>query len=157
MWRKRGERFQDAIISEHDRYGGGSIMVWAGISRGGRTDLHIVMRGIMTGVRYRDEILDVYVRPYAGAIGPQFILMDDNARPHRAGWLRTTCSRRPSSIWTGQHGHLISTRSSMFGTCYRWRFCDVQFNQELSWNWGMPSLKSGTILRWQPSRDSLEA
>ena len=59
-------------------------MVWAGISRCGRTDLHIVMRGMMTGVRYRDEILDIYVRPYAGAIGPQFILMDDNARPHRA-------------------------------------------------------------------------
>ena len=30
------------------------------------------------------EIMDVYVRPYAGAIGPQFIQMDDNARPHRA-------------------------------------------------------------------------
>ena len=41
-------------------------------------------RHIITGVRYRDEILDVYVRPYAGAIGPQFILMDDNARPRRA-------------------------------------------------------------------------
>jgi transposase len=38
----------------------------------------------MTGVRYRDEILDGYVRPYAGAVGPEFILMDDNARPHRA-------------------------------------------------------------------------
>jgi transposase len=35
-------------------------------------------------VRYRDEILDVYVRRYAGAVGPEFILMDDNARPHRA-------------------------------------------------------------------------
>ena len=56
----------------------------AGISRGGRTHLQIVMRGMMTGVRYRDEILDIYVRPYAGAVGPQFILMDDNARPHRA-------------------------------------------------------------------------
>ena len=79
VWRRRGERFHDANISEHDRYGGGSIMVWAGISRGGRTYLHIVMRGTMTGVRCRDEILDIYVRPYSGAIGPQFILMDDNA------------------------------------------------------------------------------
>ena len=77
VWRRCGERFQDANISERDRYGGDSIMVWTGISRGGRTDLHIVMRGMMTGVRYRDEILDVYVRPYA--IGPQLILMDDNA------------------------------------------------------------------------------
>ena len=40
----------------------------------------------MTGVRYMDDILDVYVRPFAGAIGPQFIIVDDNryARPHRA-------------------------------------------------------------------------
>ena len=28
VWRRRGERFQDANISERDRYGGGSIMVW---------------------------------------------------------------------------------------------------------------------------------
>ena len=83
MWRRR-ERFHDTHISEHDRYGGGSIMVWGGISRDGRTDLHVIERGTMTGVRYRDEILDVYVRPYAGAVGPEFILMDDNARPHRA-------------------------------------------------------------------------
>ncbi|GFV21045.1 transposable element Tcb2 transposase [Trichonephila clavipes] len=34
--------------------------------------------------RYRDEILDPYVRPYAAAIGNDFILMDDNARPYRA-------------------------------------------------------------------------
>ena len=59
-------------------------MVWACISRGGRTDLHIVMRGMMTGVRYRDDILDIVVRPSAGAIEPQFIFMDDNARPHCA-------------------------------------------------------------------------
>ena len=54
-------------------------MVWAGISRGGRTDLHIVMRGMMTSVRYMDEILDMYwcnripVHPYG-----------HNARPRRA-------------------------------------------------------------------------
>ncbi|GFV06521.1 transposable element Tcb2 transposase [Trichonephila clavipes] len=30
------------------------------------------------------EILDPYARPYAGAIGNDFILMDDNARPPRA-------------------------------------------------------------------------
>ncbi|GFT87207.1 transposable element Tc1 transposase [Trichonephila clavipes] len=30
------------------------------------------------------EMLDPYFRPYAAAIGNDFILMDDNARPHRA-------------------------------------------------------------------------
>jgi transposase len=37
----------------------------------------------MTGVWYRDEILAVYVRPYASAVGPEFILMDDNTCRHR--------------------------------------------------------------------------
>ena len=40
--------------------------------------------GNLTGVRHRDEILDAYVRPYAVTIGDDFILMDINARPHRA-------------------------------------------------------------------------
>ncbi|GFW64784.1 transposable element Tcb2 transposase [Trichonephila clavipes] len=49
-----------------------------------RSDLHVFHGGTVTGLRYRDEILDPYVRPYAAAIGNDFILMDDNARPHRA-------------------------------------------------------------------------
>ena len=44
----------------------------------------MLQNGTLTAVRYRDDILDPIVRPYAGAIGPQFILMDDNACPHRA-------------------------------------------------------------------------
>ena len=83
-WRRRGERFQDVDICVHYRHCGGCILVWAGIIRGGRTYLHLVMRGTMTSVRYMDEIMDVYVRPCTGAIGPPVILMDDNARPHRA-------------------------------------------------------------------------
>ena len=46
--------------------------------------LHIIERGTLTAGRYVNQILDVYVRLYAGAIGADFILMDDNARPHRA-------------------------------------------------------------------------
>ncbi|GBL87387.1 hypothetical protein AVEN_118335-1 [Araneus ventricosus] len=49
-----------------------------------RTPLHVFERGTVTGVRYRDEILEPYVRLFRGAVGPEFILMDDNARPHRA-------------------------------------------------------------------------
>ncbi|GFX78325.1 transposable element Tcb1 transposase [Trichonephila clavipes] len=59
-------------------------MVWAGISLGYRTDLHIFKRGSVTAVRYRDEVLEPIVRLYAAAVGPTFVLMDDNARPHRA-------------------------------------------------------------------------
>ena len=70
-------------VAEHDRFGGGSVMVWAGISAQGKTDLHVIDNGTLTALRYVNEILDVYVRPYAGAVGENFILMDDNARAHR--------------------------------------------------------------------------
>ena len=58
-------------------------MVWGGVSMRGRTELYVV-HGTMTAARYRDEVLDPLVKPYAGAVGPEFVLMDDNARPHRA-------------------------------------------------------------------------
>ena len=35
-------------IAEHDRYGGGSVMVWAGISAQGKTDLHVIENGTLT-------------------------------------------------------------------------------------------------------------
>ncbi|GFW39838.1 transposable element Tcb1 transposase [Trichonephila clavipes] len=49
-----------------------------------RTDLYIIRDGPLTARRYKDEILRPIVVPYAAAIGDDFILMDDNCRPHRA-------------------------------------------------------------------------
>ena len=60
-----------------------SVMVWGGISLEGR-NLHVLANGTLTAVRYRDEILRPIVRPYAGAVGPGFLLVQDNARPHVA-------------------------------------------------------------------------
>uniref|UniRef100_A0A4W5R737 Transposase Tc1-like domain-containing protein n=1 Tax=Hucho hucho TaxID=62062 RepID=A0A4W5R737_9TELE len=85
VWRRRGERSAACNILQHDRFGGGSVMVWGGISLGGRTALHVLARGSLTAIRYRDEILRPLVRPYAGAVGPGFLQMQDNARPHVAG------------------------------------------------------------------------
>jgi hypothetical protein len=44
----------------------------------------VLNRGTLIGQPYMDDILDKQVRLYAGAVGDQFILMDDNARPYRA-------------------------------------------------------------------------
>ncbi|GBN43854.1 hypothetical protein AVEN_10997-1 [Araneus ventricosus] len=49
----------------------------------GPTPLLVFERGTVTGVRYRNKIL-VLCRLFRGAVGPEFILMNDNARPHRA-------------------------------------------------------------------------
>ncbi|GFV99397.1 transposable element Tc3 transposase [Trichonephila clavipes] len=84
IWREQRTRYHQSNTVERHSYRGGGILVWAGISLGGHTDLHVFHGGTVTGLRYRDEILDSYVRPYAAAIGNDLILMDDNARPHRA-------------------------------------------------------------------------
>ncbi|GFX28749.1 transposable element Tcb2 transposase [Trichonephila clavipes] len=59
------------------------VLVYGGISIDGRTYLYIIRDGTLTVRRYRDEILRPIVVPYAAAIGDDFILMDDNCRPHR--------------------------------------------------------------------------
>ncbi|GFW93776.1 transposable element Tc3 transposase [Trichonephila clavipes] len=50
---------------------------------GSRTDLHIFDAGSVNGTRYCNEILLLYVRLFRGAMGLQFLLMDDNAPCHR--------------------------------------------------------------------------
>ncbi|GFW85751.1 transposable element Tcb2 transposase [Trichonephila clavipes] len=77
-------RYRQSNTVERHGYRADGITVWAGISLGGHTDLHVFQGGALTDVRYLDEILDPYVHPYTDAIGNDFILMDDNARPHRA-------------------------------------------------------------------------
>ncbi len=55
----------------------------------GRTDLVVIDGGALTAVRYRDEVLQPVVRPFAGALGQDFGLMHDNARPHTARVVQT--------------------------------------------------------------------
>ena len=57
-------------------------MVLAGISRDGRTYPQIVIKGMMTGLCYRVDILEVLRQTVRWCNRTQFILMDDNARPH---------------------------------------------------------------------------
>ena len=93
VWRRPGDRFVDACVREHDRYGGGSVMVWGGIHLRGRTPLHLV-QGNLTAVRYRDEILQPLIMPTLQAMGPGSILQDDNATPHRAHVVRDFLQQR---------------------------------------------------------------
>ncbi|GFX86325.1 transposable element Tcb2 transposase [Trichonephila clavipes] len=49
-----------------------------------RTPLQVFERCSLTDLKYRHEVLEPRVRLFMGACGPEFILMDDNTRPHRA-------------------------------------------------------------------------
>ncbi|GFV02088.1 transposable element Tcb2 transposase [Trichonephila clavipes] len=103
IWREQRTRYHQSNTVERHSYRGGGILVWAGISLGGHTDLHVFHGGTVTGLRYRDEILDPYVRPYAAAIGNDFILMDDNARPSpSSGLLRSIWRITVWNEWNGQ-------------------------------------------------------
>ncbi|GFU87077.1 transposable element Tcb2 transposase [Trichonephila clavipes] len=84
IWRECGSRNNPASVHESVRFGGGGVLVYGSISIDGRTDLYIIRDGPLTARRYSDEILRPIVVPYAAAIGDDFILMDDNCRPHRA-------------------------------------------------------------------------
>ncbi|GFY25793.1 transposable element Tc3 transposase [Trichonephila clavipes] len=83
IWRERGSRNHPSNIIERNRYGGRGVLVWGGIMLGSRTDLHIFDAGSVNGTRYCNEILLPYVRPFRGAMGLQFLFMDDNAPCHR--------------------------------------------------------------------------
>lgn len=84
VWRRRGERMAEACITEHDRFGGGgSVMVWGGITASHRTDL-VIIRGNLNAQRYRDEILQQHVRPFMRNHPEVQDLQQDNARPHTA-------------------------------------------------------------------------
>ncbi|GFV66915.1 transposable element Tcb2 transposase [Trichonephila clavipes] len=88
IWRDRGSRNNPAFVHESVRFGGGGVLVYGGISIDGRTNLYIIRDGSLTARRHMDEILRPIVVPYAAGIGDDFILMDDNYRPHRANLVK---------------------------------------------------------------------
>ncbi|GFU59972.1 transposable element Tcb1 transposase [Trichonephila clavipes] len=82
-WRVPGTRYHQENTIERHRYGGAGWLVWGGIILRSRIDLHI-QRVTMTGHIYRDVILEQHVRLFRGAMGAEFLFMDENARRHRA-------------------------------------------------------------------------
>ena len=84
VWRRPGERYAQSCFSPRVQFGGGGVMVWGGISLEARTDLVILQGGNINADRYIRECLEQHVVPYMPRIGENFLLMQDNARPHIA-------------------------------------------------------------------------
>lgn len=76
------KRYRQSSPVETNKLKCSGIMVLKVISFGDYTDLHVFYLVILTGMRNWEEIFDLYVCPYVGAIGNDFIQMDDNERPH---------------------------------------------------------------------------
>ncbi|GFU04566.1 transposable element Tcb1 transposase [Trichonephila clavipes] len=83
IWRSPGTLYQQENTIDRHRYGGAGWLVWGGIILGSRNDLH-VQSVTMIGYIYRNVILEQKVCLFRGAMGAEFLFMDDKARPHRA-------------------------------------------------------------------------
>lgn len=71
-------------MEAREPFGGGGVTVWGGVMRNGKTDLVILIGETMNAVRYRNLCMNEVVVPFAENFGDGFILVDDNALPHRA-------------------------------------------------------------------------
>ncbi|GFW86951.1 transposable element Tcb2 transposase [Trichonephila clavipes] len=83
IWRAPGTRYHQENTIERYRYGGAGWLVWGGVILGSRIDLH-VQSVTMTVHIYWDVILEQQAQLFRGAMGAEFLFMDDNARPNRA-------------------------------------------------------------------------
>uniref|UniRef100_A0A8C7K8B0 Transposase n=1 Tax=Oncorhynchus kisutch TaxID=8019 RepID=A0A8C7K8B0_ONCKI len=87
VYRRRNERYTEVCTLERDQFGGGgSVMVWGGVSQHHRTEL-VVIAGNLNAVRYRKEILPPHVVPFLQAHS-DMTLQHDNATSHTAHSVR---------------------------------------------------------------------
>ena len=85
VYRARGKRFNENYVVETEPFGGGSIIMFAGISMHTKTPI-VRLQGAVDAVRYQNDILLPLVIPHIRA-NRGMILAQDNAPCHSA---RTT-------------------------------------------------------------------
>ena len=94
-WAKywRDLRTEPEIFSKR-RFGGGSLMVWAGFSSRGTTAIAFI-DGTVNSLKYQ-EILKQYLLPSINAIvGQDWVFQQDNATPHTS---------KSTKAWFAEHG-----------------------------------------------------
>ncbi|GFY23206.1 transposable element Tcb1 transposase [Trichonephila clavipes] len=102
IWRAPGTRYSQENTIERHRYAGAGWLVWGGTILGSRTDMH-AQSVTMTGHIYRNVILEQHVRLFWGAMGAEFLFIDDNSCPHRANFVNEYLHSEVSPVWIGQH------------------------------------------------------
>ena len=75
------ERYAGNCISEHDRYRGGSVMIWGGMWSNGKTTA-VIIQGTMNSETYLHQVINPIVIPTVQQ--HNLVFQQDNARPHVA-------------------------------------------------------------------------
>lgn len=82
VYRTVGERYIDSCVRERNQYGGGSIMIWAGISLHTKTPMAPIHPNL-SAARYKKTILQpvaiLHIKTYH-----ETVLKQDNTTPHAA-------------------------------------------------------------------------
>jgi hypothetical protein len=84
VYRRLGEQYAQCNFDTKESFGGGSIMVWIGISLDVATELVVLDRRNLNAHRYITNILEPVVVPFAPFVGQDFIYMQNNGQPHIA-------------------------------------------------------------------------
>lgn len=108
IWKDVGTEFHLTNIRAGDCWGGSGVLVWGGIAFNGQTELHISDKGSLTSDHYCDGIILPHVCMFQGTSGPDFVLMDDNSRPHRSYVVeeRLECEDICKMHWPASSPHL---------------------------------------------------
>ncbi|GFU52479.1 transposable element Tcb1 transposase [Trichonephila clavipes] len=80
LWRERRTRYAQKFVNVI----GPGEMVCTGIMQNDRTPLHIFERGSVTSQQYCIVIILDQDRIFKDAVGPDFLLINGNAWPHRS-------------------------------------------------------------------------
>jgi hypothetical protein len=84
VFRPPGEQYVQCNFVTKESFGGGSIMVWIGISLDVATELVVLDRRNLNAHRYITNILEPVVVPFVPIVGQDFIYMQNNGQPHIA-------------------------------------------------------------------------
>ena len=91
VYRRKGERYRNACILEKNRFGGGSVMIWAGVSLHTKTQA-VFVNQTLNAQRYQDTILRPHLIPHIRA-NRGMTFMQDNAPCHSARSTRDMLQR----------------------------------------------------------------
>ena len=107
-----------SCVLEHDRFGGGGVMVWAGIHRDGRTAL-VRVNGALCAQICWDEIPQHRVVPLINVTVDTFQL--DNPRPHTARVCRDFLQQNNVHVlpWSARSGRFIPNRIPPGGSFHK--------------------------------------
>ena len=85
VYRARGERYLEKCVLQKNRWGGGSVHVWAGITQFNKTEL-VILHGNVNAHSYVNNVLQPVLIPFLRRHFPRgrYVFQQDNAPAHRA-------------------------------------------------------------------------